>query len=103
MISKINAPSWYHEPLYVCLNRLQALTIVGTIELTLKHPDLTETARVQILRVGRTLSLMLIEDGIILPDEVLRAWEKAFCVKYELRPDENLEAVYLDNYGRLLK
>ena len=100
MTTKLNDEKWYKEPTHISLDRLGLLTIVGGLELVLKHPNLPENSRRLTVQVGKALASMLIDDGIILPDEMLEAWEKAFKIKCELRPDEDLNVVYLDNYGQ---
>lgn len=103
MIPKLNDNKWYREPVYLCLDRLQILSILGSLELSIRHPDLPLKTHKQFAHLGKTLASMLIDEGIMLPDEILESWEKSFKMKCELKPNDDLNAVYLDNYGALLK
>ena len=96
----LNDPNWYHESMLIHVNRIGVLSIVGGLELALRHPDMPKTTRCQLIIVGKALALALLADGIILPDEILKGWEEAFDV--ELKPFmlSDLDAVYVGENGR---
>ena len=79
-ILEMNDESWYTKVITLEISRLSLLTIVGCIELGLGHPDMPKGTRDETRKLGLSLAMGLIEDGIVLSDGVTKAWYKTFGI-----------------------
>ncbi len=75
-----NDESWYTKVITLEISRISLLAIVGNIELALRHPDIPKATKEETRKLGLSLAMGLIEDGIILPDDVMEAWYKTFGI-----------------------
>lgn len=76
----MNENEWFREEIKVKIDRVSLLTIVGDLELTLRHPDLPARTREMTKTIGSVFALRLIQDGIILPPQVIESWEETFGI-----------------------
>ena len=79
-IAALNDLMWYEEIDILKINRVSLLSIVGSIELTLRHPNLSPTLRETIRFLGKHLALRLLTEGLMLPDDVLASWRQTFQI-----------------------
>lgn len=79
-ITGTNAEYWYTEVITLKISRISLLAIVGNLELSLRHPCLPKATREETRKLGLSLAMGLIEDGIILPDDVIESWCKTFGI-----------------------
>ena len=75
---KTNSSDWYKGEIHLILDRLTLLTIVASLELTLRHPQLPPSTREAQLKIGKALVTRLIDDGLLVPPEERKIWEKTF-------------------------
>lgn len=99
MIPKLNCPEWYQVMVTLNTDRISLLNLVGSLELVLRHPGLSDSTKEKAIETGRAFALRLLEDGLILPDEVARSWEKAFNIPYPVDPDRIIPEL-TDQEGR---
>lgn len=78
MVANLNDKEWYKQYIKLNIDRVSLLNLVGLMELALRHPDLPERVKKTGIKTGRAFASVLIDDGLILPDEVQRSWEKSF-------------------------
>lgn len=87
-----NDTEWYLGSINIKSDRLSVLAIIGMIELTMRHPNLPATTREETRYLGRQLIFCLIEDGMIVPDDVMEAWNKAFrLTPYERESSKDID------------
>lgn len=99
MIPELNDPEWYKQVVRVDIDRVSLLGFIGCLELVLRHPELPDTVKVMALKTGRAFALVLLDDGLILPDEVREAWEASFNMS--IKPDRTfLFPDLVDSQGR---
>lgn len=96
---KINDPIWYRKSMFINVDRIGVLSIVGAIVLALGHPKMPKTTRRQLTVVGRALASALLADGIILPDPLLEEWERTLHVEVKPFMASDLDAVYVGEDG----
>lgn len=85
----INDGAFYMETCILKISRLSLLCIVSNLELALRHPDMPKITEKETREIGRKLALRLIDDGLILPNNVMDSWFKTFGID----PVEVLAAV----------
>lgn len=99
MIPKLNERKWYEQLVRIDIARVSLLTLVGCLELVLRCPDLPDNVRQSSIKTGRAFALTLLDNGLIVPDQVRRAWEEAFDIPYEINPDKIIPGL-TDSEGR---
>lgn len=87
MIPELNGPEWYRQMVRVNIDRMSLLALIGLLELTLRHPDLPDQPRQKAVEMGRSFASILLNDGLIIPDEIARSWEKSFNMLCGADPD----------------
>jgi len=87
MIPELNDFKWYNKSIKLNIDRVSLINLVGCLELILSHPGLPDRVRASSMNMGKAFALTLLNDGLILPDEVRKSWEKAFNIPYEVDPD----------------
>lgn len=78
MVPELNSPKWYKRMVRLNIDRISLLTLIGTFELVLRHPDLPDSVRESSISMGKSFASCLIDDGLIIPDEVRESWEATF-------------------------
>jgi len=81
---ELNNEEWFKVLLPLEVDRITILSVVGCLELTLRHPELPPSASDYLRAIGKTLALRLVSDGLVLPDRERKCWEETFGV--ELKP-----------------
>lgn len=84
-ITGTNDESWYTEVITLEISRLSLLTIVGHLELSLRHPLMPKNTRDETRKLGLSLAMGLIENGILLPQNVLESWVKTFGITPDIQ------------------
>jgi len=84
MVPELNNEEWFKVVLPFEVDRITMLSVVGCLELALRHPQLPASVSDYARAIGRTLALRLVSDGLVLPDRERKCWEETFCV--ELKP-----------------
>ena len=74
----INSSDWYKGEVRIILDRLSLLTIVASLELTLRHPGLPPSTRESTLKIGKRLITHLIDEGLLLPSSARKVYEETF-------------------------
>ena len=87
MIPALNNPEWYKRMVRLNIDHMSLLTLIGTLELVLRHPDLPDSVRKNSIRLGKSFASCLLNDGLIIPDEVARSWEESFNILCGVDPD----------------
>lgn len=87
MIPELMDRKWYEQIIQVNIDRVSLLKFIGCLMLVLKHPDLPKTVEQSCIKLGNSFALTLLNDGLILPDEVRRVWEKMFNIPYQVDPN----------------
>ena len=80
---RTNTSDWYKVEVHLILDRITLLTIVASLELTLRHPRLPPSTREAQLKIGKALVTRLLEDGLLVPPEEREVWEKTFGIPME--------------------
>jgi len=75
---ELNSKEWYRGTIVIEIDRISLLTLVGSIELTMRYPDMPLTTREALRKIGMILTDKLLEDGVIVPDEIYKIWHETF-------------------------
>ena len=86
MVPELNNEEWFKWVLPLEIDRISMLSIVGCLELALRHPQLPASVSDYARAIGRTFALRLVSDGLVLPDREKKCWEETFGI--ELKPDQ---------------
>lgn len=78
----INDGAFYTEICILKIDRISMLCIIGDLELALRHPDIPANCKAETRKIGRSIALRLIREGIILPEDVMESWRKTFGITY---------------------
>lgn len=78
MIPDLNDQEWYKQLVRVDIDRVSLISLIGCLELVLRHPELPDKVRKRTLNICRAFASTLLDDGLIIPDQVREAWESTF-------------------------
>jgi len=88
MFKRLNNTKWFVTSVLVNIDRLSVLSIVGLIELAIRHPDMAPLTKKSAAKLGKTLALTLLDDGLIIPDQVRESWERTFNMS--IKPERDI-------------
>ena len=84
MVPELNNEEWFKDVLPLEIDRISMLSIVGVVELALRHPKLPASVSDYARGIGTAFALRLVSDGLVLPDRERKCWEETFGI--ELKP-----------------
>ena len=99
MIRDLNNPKWYKQMVRLDIDRMSLLALTGILELVLRHPRLPDSTKEQAIKIGKSFASCLLDDGLIIPDEVMESWESTFDMKIKAEYDRIIPEL-TDQEGR---
>ena len=75
---EINDDAWFKIVEELHIDRISLLTIVGCIELAVRHPEYTGPSKSIAIGIGHNLATRLIQSGLKAPYYAAEAWKKTF-------------------------
>lgn len=69
---------WWTEEMDLTIDRLGLMTLLGMMDLALRHPQLPETTSNNGKEIGRRILERMLDDGLELHEAVEAAYRKTF-------------------------
>lgn len=67
---------WWEEEIEITINRLGIMTLLGMMDLALRHPQVPATTSDAGKQIGRQVLEKLLADGLELPDAIKNSYKK---------------------------
>ena len=70
---------WWTEEIDLSMSRLGLMTLLGLVDLALRHPHIPASTIVNGKQIGRQILDKMFEDGLELPESVKAVYLKTFA------------------------
>ena len=70
--------TWWTQEMDITIDRLGCMTLVGLVDLALRHPELPATTSSAGKQIGLSMLERMLEDGLELPESVKAAYRETF-------------------------
>lgn len=79
---------WWTEEIDLTIDRLGLMTLLGILDLALRHPKMPETTLNNGKQIGRQILTRMLEDGLKLPEDVEAVYRETFDMVMQEALDE---------------
>jgi len=69
---------WWEDEVDLTVNRMCLMTLLGMMDLALRHPQIPETISDNGKQIGRQIFERMLEDGLELPEPIEAVYRKTF-------------------------